>query len=254
MKSVQKPLQILSRASKFTTTPLSFSISSSASESITAPKPTKQPQPEGLTQEDLTQINLLLPRLCLLNHLDTATHLAITALLANPPLESVSLSVLIHSFTSQPDLARPMSLLTRLRHNPPSHPHLTPIATMLIASYFKKNRPREAFKMFSWLVRPGSQCVLDERVCEVLVNGFCRKGMVCEGLKVLRAMLGANIVPGGGVRKWVYRGLLREARIKEAVELNEALGCVRVGANGDESEGVKKVLALLDHMIFSCTD
>ncbi|KAM1066421.1 hypothetical protein ACFX2B_021598 [Malus domestica] len=95
------------------------------SESITAPKPTKQPQLEGLTQEDLTKINLLLRRLCLLNHLDTVTHLAITALLANLPLESVFLSVLIHSFTSQPDLARPMSLLTHLRHNPHSHPHLT---------------------------------------------------------------------------------------------------------------------------------
>ncbi|KAM1094298.1 hypothetical protein ACFX2B_009195 [Malus domestica] len=251
---IKKPLQIIFCALKFTTTPLSFSIFSSASESITAPKPTKQPQPEGLTQEDLTKINLFLPRLCLLNHFDTATHLTITALIANPPLESVSLSVLIHSFTSQPDLARPMLLLTRLKHNLPSHPHLMPIATMLIASYFKKNRSRKAFKMFSWLVRPRSQCVLDERVHEVLVNGFCRKRMVCEGLKVLRAMLGANIVLRGDGRKWVYRGLLREARIKEAVELNEALGCVRVGANGDESEGVKKVLALLDHMIFSCTD
>ncbi|KAM0965929.1 hypothetical protein ACFX2C_021758 [Malus domestica] len=89
------------------------------SESIIAPKPTKQPQLEGLTQEDLTKINLLLRRLCLLNHLD------ITALLANLPLESVFLSVLIHSFTSQPDLAQPMSLLNHLRHNPPSHPHLT---------------------------------------------------------------------------------------------------------------------------------
>ncbi|KAM0962631.1 hypothetical protein ACFX13_022149 [Malus domestica] len=95
------------------------------SESITAPNPTKQPQLEGLTQEDLTKINFLLRRLCLLNHLDTVTHLAITALLANLPLESVFLSVLIHSFTSQPDLARPMSLLTHLRHNPHSHPHLT---------------------------------------------------------------------------------------------------------------------------------
>ncbi|KAM1789754.1 hypothetical protein ACFX12_033882 [Malus domestica] len=78
--------------------------------------------------------------------------------------------------------------------------------------------------------------------------------MVREGLKFLRAMLGANIVPRGGVRKWAYRGLLRKDRIKEAVELNEALGWVGLGANDDESEGVKKVLALLDHMIFSCTD
>ncbi|KAM1162348.1 hypothetical protein ACFX1X_001385 [Malus domestica] len=88
MKSVQKPLQIMSRASKFTTTPLSFFHLLLASEPITAPKPTKQPQPDGLTQEDFTKINLLLPLLCLLNHLDTATHLAITALLANPSPKS----------------------------------------------------------------------------------------------------------------------------------------------------------------------
>ncbi|KAI5332401.1 hypothetical protein PRUPE_4G119000 [Prunus persica] len=249
MKSVQKPLHILSLASKSTITPRTFSTSTSAIDSITAPKPTNQTQTQSLTQEEHTKINLLLPRLCLLNHLDTATHLTITALLTNPPLKSLSLSILIHSFTSQPDMARPMSLLTRLRHNPPSHPYLTPITTMFIASYFKKNKPKEALKMFNWLVRPGSPCVLDERVCEVLVNGFCKNGMVLEALKVLRAMLSTNIVPGCDLKKWVYKVLLREARIKEAVELNEALGCVGDREKGDESECVKKVLALLDHMI-----
>ncbi|KAM1042484.1 hypothetical protein ACFX2A_034661 [Malus domestica] len=202
MKSVQKSLQILSRASKFTTTPLSFSISSSASEPITAPKPTKQPQPDGLTQEDFTKINLILPYLCLLNHLDTATHLAITALLVNPHLESVSST-------------------TRIR-----------IPTL----------------------RPSQPCPLPHTLRKTDPKRHSRKWMVREGLKFLRAMLGANIVPRGGVRKWAYRGLLREDRIKEAVELNEALGWVGLGANDDESEGVKKVLALLDHMIFSCTD
>ncbi|KAM1029988.1 hypothetical protein ACFX13_034621 [Malus domestica] len=202
MKSVQKSLQILSRASKFTTTPLSFSISSSASEPITAPKPTKQPQPDSLTQEDFTKINLILPHLCLLNHLDTATHLAITALLVNPPLESVSST-------------------THIR-----------IPTL----------------------RPSQPCPLPHTLRKTDPERHSRKGMVREGLKFQRAMLGANIMPGGGVRKWAYRGLLREARIKEAVELNEALGWVGLGANDDESEGVKKVLALLDHMIFSCTD
>ncbi|XP_004293884.1 PREDICTED: uncharacterized protein LOC101299936 [Fragaria vesca subsp. vesca] len=147
-------------------------------------------------------------------------------------------------------MARPMSLLTRLRHHPPSHSHLTPITTMLIASYFKRKRPREALKVFNWMVRPGSPVVLDERVCGVLVCGFCRNGMVLEALNVLRAMLGVNIVPGCDLRKWVYRGLLREARIKEALELNKALDCVGDG----ESEGFRKVLALLDHMIDSWTE
>ncbi|PRQ30145.1 putative pentatricopeptide [Rosa chinensis] len=254
MKSVQKAQQIFSLASKPTITQLSIPFSSSSTiDSITSTKPT-QTQTQTLTQEDLTNINLLLPRLCLSGHLDTSTHLTITALLTNPPLHSLSLSILIHSFTSQPDMARPMSLLTRLRHNPPSHSYLTPITTMLIASYFKRKRPREALKLFNWMVRPGSPVVLDERVCGVLVGGFCRNGMVLEALNVLRAMLGASIVPGCNLRKWVYRGLLREARIREALELNEALDCVGDSEKGCVSEGFRKVLALLDHMIDKWTE
>ncbi|GMY35070.1 pentatricopeptide repeat-containing protein At3g22470, mitochondrial-like [Fagus crenata] len=133
-------------------------------------------------------------------------------------------------------MALSMSLLTRLKHNPISQTHLTPITTMLIASYFKQLKPKEAFKVFNWMVRPGSPCVLDVKVCGILVNGFCRIGMVLEALKVLRQMFG----------KWVYRGLLREARIKEAMELNEALGLVW-DVGGDEA--MKKVLGLLDCMI-----
>lgn len=95
--------------------------------------------------------------------------------------------------------------------------------------------------------------MLDERVCGVLVCGFCKNGMVLEALNVLRAMLSANIVPGCGLRKWVYRGLLREARIRDALDLNEALDCVGDSEKGGESEGFKKVLALLDHMIVNWT-
>ncbi|KAL6201734.1 hypothetical protein ACLB2K_025446 [Fragaria x ananassa] len=113
-------------------------------------------------------------------------------------------------------MARPMSLLTRLRHHPPSHSYLTPISTMLIASYFKRKRPREALRVFNWMVRPGSPVVLDERVCVVLVSGFCRNGMVLEALNVLRAMLGANIVPGCGLRKWVYRAGHSRAASRDA--------------------------------------
>jgi pentatricopeptide repeat protein len=77
----------------------------------------------------------------------------------------------------------PMSLLTRLKHNPVAHSHLTPITTMLIASYFKKHKPKEALKVFNWMVRPGSPCVLDEKVCGILVSGFCKQGMVLEGFE-----------------------------------------------------------------------
>jgi pentatricopeptide repeat protein len=100
--------------------------------------------------------------------------------------------------------------------------------------------------VFNWMVRPGSPCVLDVKVCGILVNGFCRIGMVLEALKVLREMVGVNLVPEREFAKWVYRGLLREARIKEAMELNEALGLVW-DVGGDEA--MKKVLGLLDCMI-----
>ncbi|PPS09191.1 hypothetical protein GOBAR_AA11448 [Gossypium barbadense] len=102
-----------------------------------------------LTPEEISKINLLLPRLCLFNHLPTAIQLTTTALtLPNPPPDpkSLSLSILIHSLTLQPDLKLPMSLLTRLSRKHPPHPYLTPISTMLIASYLKKDRPKDALK------------------------------------------------------------------------------------------------------------
>ncbi|KAL4614363.1 hypothetical protein ACB092_07G049100 [Castanea dentata] len=206
----------------------------------------------SLTQEQFTKINLLLPRLCLSNHLSTAIHLTTTALLTNPPPKSLSFSILIHSLISQPNMALSMSLLTFLKHNPKiSQTHLSDLTTMLIASYFKHHKAREAFKVFNWMVRPGSPCVLDLKVCGILVNGFCRKGMVFEALKVLRGMVGVNLVPGRDLGKWVYRGLLREARIREAMELNEALGLV-LDVSGDEA--MKKVLGLLDHIIGNWTE
>jgi pentatricopeptide repeat protein len=229
--------------------PLSSSASSSSSsEASPASKPIIS---SNLTQEELTKINLLLPRLCLSNHLPTAIHLTSTVLLTNPPTKSLSLSILVDSLTSQPYMSLPMSLLTHLNHNPTAHSHLTPITTMLIASYFKKHKPKEALKVFNWMVRPGSPCVLDEKVCRILVYGFCKQGIVLEALKVLRAMVGVNLVPGRDLGTWVYRGLLREARIKDALELNEALGLVK-DVVGDEA--VKKVLGLLDHMIVLWTD
>ncbi|KAF4391409.1 hypothetical protein F8388_008020 [Cannabis sativa] len=194
-----------------------------------------------LTQDELTEINLLLPRLCLSNQLNTATHLAITALLTNPPLDAISLSALLDSLASQSDMAMPMSLLTRLKHSPMSQHHVAPINNMLVAAYFRKGKPKEALKVFNWMVRSGSPFKLEEKFCGILVDGFCRSGMVLEALKVLSAMVAADICPHGELRKVVYRGLLREARIRGAMELNKALYC--------DCEGMKKALDLLDTMI-----
>lgn len=81
-----------------------------------------------------------------------------------------------------------------------------------------------------------------------LLDGFCWNGFVFEALRVLSDMLSANLVPGEGLRNKVYRSLLREARIKEAKELNEALACL-----GDSGESVK-VLDLLDQITANWRD
>lgn len=77
----------------------------------------------------------------------------------------------------------------------------------------------------------------------VLVGELCRTGLVLEGLMVLRDMVKANLRPGERLKERIFRSLLREARIREAMELNEAL--CRVG-NG-------KVLDLLDLLIRNWT-
>ncbi|KAF4378819.1 hypothetical protein F8388_006270 [Cannabis sativa] len=170
---------------------------------------------DDLINDVITEINLLLPRLCLSNQLNTATHLAITALLTNAPLDAISLSALLDSLASQSDIAMPMSLLTRLRRSPMSQQHVAPINNTLVAAYFRKGQPKEAIKVFNWMVRSGSPFKLVEKFCGILVDGFCRSGMVLKALKVLRAMVAADICPHGELRKVVYRGLLREARIRE---------------------------------------
>ncbi|GMN49565.1 hypothetical protein TIFTF001_018724 [Ficus carica] len=202
----------------------------------------------SLTADEVAQINLLLPRLCLSSdrrHLATATKLATAALLTNPPPNSLSLSPLLLSLASLPssDTSLPMSLLTRLRH---SHsPHLLPSATALAASYFRAAHPKLAFKLFNWVVRPGSNVVVDRRLCAVLVGGFCRNGMVLESLKVLRAFVSSNDgAPRGGgeLGRLVCRGLLREARVWEAAELSQAL------------DGRDEVSQVLDRIIENWTE
>ncbi|CAI0546308.1 unnamed protein product [Linum tenue] len=202
-----------------------------------------------LTDEEITKINLLIPRLCLsnTNHLPTAIQLMTTALLTNPPLQSLSLSIFIHSLTSEPDMAKPMSVLTVLRHNPSAHAHLSPTASMLVSSYMRRKRPKEALKVYHWMLRPGSACKVGKDVYGVLVYGFCNLGLVLDSLKVLRDMVDEGLLPGNGLRRIVKRSLLWEARVCEAVELDTALSaCYTEGAAG---EFYTKLLNLLDSLI-----
>ncbi|XP_060962329.1 pentatricopeptide repeat-containing protein At5g64320, mitochondrial-like, partial [Cannabis sativa] len=177
--------------------------------------PADSPSSSSSSSKPVTEINLLLPRLCLSNQLNTATHLAITALLTNPPLDAISLSALLDSLASQSDITMPMSLLTRLRRSPMFQHHVAPINNTLVAAYFRKGQLKEAIKVFNWMLRSGSPFKLVEKFCGILVDEFCRSGMVLKALKVLRAMVAADICPHGELRKVVYRGLLREARIRE---------------------------------------
>ncbi|CAN0911790.1 hypothetical protein LINGRAPRIM_LOCUS1005 [Linum grandiflorum] len=206
-------------------------------------------QPTTLTNEEITKINLLIPRLCIIpENLPTAIHLITTALLTNPPPKSLSLSIFIHSLTSEPDMAKPMSLLTVLRHNPSAHSYQSPIASLLISSYLKRNRPKEALKVYHWMLRPGSLCKVEKNVYGVLFYGFCKLGLAFDSLKILKDMVGVGLLPGDGLRKMVQRNLLWEARVCEAVELDAALsGCVG-------GEGFEKVVSLLDSLVGNWRD
>ncbi|KAJ8766014.1 hypothetical protein K2173_020530 [Erythroxylum novogranatense] len=206
----------------------------------------------ALTQEELTKINLLLPRLCLSNNLTTAIKLTSTALLTNPPPNCLSFSILIHSLTSLPDMTKSMSLLTILRHTPEAYHHLTPITTMLVTSYMRRKRPKEALKVYQWMLRPGSRCKVESRLLfGVLVGGLCGVGWVLEGLMVLKDMVCSGFLPGARLRDKVCRSLLREARVREAVELDMAFCCCFEDENG---ESAKKVVEYLDSVIRNWTD
>ncbi|KAH0770839.1 hypothetical protein KY290_014820 [Solanum tuberosum] len=223
MRSIQR-LCFLSSPyllSRFTPNSLPFTSSSSFPHALIEPT-TSTIAATSLTQEELTQINLLIPRLCSSNHLKEAANLITTTFLTNPSLESISVSIFIHRLSLEPDLTQPMYFLNRL----------------------KNREATKGLKIFHWVLRPDFPCPVDYGLCAILVNGFCKNGMVVEGLKVLRMMVVGNLKFGGEVRMWVYRSLLREARIKEAQELNEALKCVENGDKGNE-----EVVALLDSII-----
>ncbi|KAF5199362.1 hypothetical protein FRX31_011046 [Thalictrum thalictroides] len=144
-----------------------------------------------------------------------------------------------------------MSLLNRLKHNPTSHFALPHINKLLITSYLKKQKFKEAMKIFGWISRPDSPCEVDVMLYRIVVKGLCRNYMTVEALRVVKKMVEDKVEVGSDLRDWVYRSLLREARIMEANELNEALNCDLVNG-GDED--LQKVLGLLEQMINNWTE
>ncbi|GMH27713.1 hypothetical protein Nepgr_029556 [Nepenthes gracilis] len=204
------------------------------------------PENVSLSPEEIAKINLLMPRLCNSDRVRDAVRLAEAALMAaSPPPKSLSISILVDRLSENPDMADSMALLNRLKHNPRTHFSLLAVIHMLLSSYFGKKKPKEALKVFNWMLRPDSPSPPNPAVYGVLICGFCGNSMLFEGLKVLRQMISSNCALEMEVRMAVYRGLLREARIREAKELNEKLECIGDGV----SDGAEKVLKLIDEII-----
>ncbi|KAL3655092.1 hypothetical protein CASFOL_000878 [Castilleja foliolosa] len=209
----------------------------------------------GLTEEEVHQINDVVPRLCSSNHLKEAVQLISAALsTANPPVGSLPLSILINRLALEPDLTQPMHLLNSLKYtsNTEKTPILLPITKMFVSYFFRNGHPKRAVKIFQWVSRPDFPGGLMDNL-ELygdLIDGFCRNGMILDALRVLRVMADGNLVIGSEIRFRVYRGLLREARVDEALELKAIFDCGTLGSNG----GTKEVVDLLDRMITNWVD
>uniref|UniRef100_A0A3Q7FT21 Uncharacterized protein n=1 Tax=Solanum lycopersicum TaxID=4081 RepID=A0A3Q7FT21_SOLLC len=156
MRSIQR-LRFLhspSLLSRFTANylPLTSSYSSSSPHAQMEPT-TSITAATFLTQEELTQINLLIPRLCSSNHLKEAANLITTAFLTNPSLESISVSIFIHRLSLEPDLTQPMYFLNRLKYTPKAQSFLLPICKMLVSLYFRNREAKKGLKIFHWVSR-----------------------------------------------------------------------------------------------------
>ncbi|XP_061350041.1 uncharacterized protein LOC133295258 [Gastrolobium bilobum] len=241
----------LHRPTKTTVCKMRFGPFSSSSSSPSKEPPYSHSEITTLTDSDLTKINHLIPRLCDSNQLPTALRLFTAALLANPPLQSLPLSAVVHSLTSQHDLTQPMSLLTHLNHTPHSHHYIPPITLSLLSSYIRLRKCNHALKVFRWLQRPDTPCSPDETVYEVLIQGLCINGLVLEALKAFRDMMGGSkFAPCCDSKEWVYRGLLMEARVNEAMEFYSALS----GFERDGEGGRERVLVVLERLIAEWTE
>ncbi|KAH7654589.1 Pentatricopeptide repeat-containing protein [Dioscorea alata] len=199
---------------------------------------------EALTKEELSQIHALVPRLIDSGHLDDAVRLIDAALLADPSSQSsLPLPLIADSLSDHSDLTPTMSLLTAVRYNP-SRPSPLALVSLLIASFLRRRRLKEAVKVFFWLCRSDSPCRPDRDVYATAIEGFCRHGKTLEGLRAMREMVRDGVVPEREMKEAVWRGLLQEARVDEAQELNAALADVR-----EEGDVLDAVALVLDRII-----
>ncbi|KAG6498916.1 pentatricopeptide repeat-containing protein At1g52620-like isoform X1 [Zingiber officinale] len=214
----------------------------STSASPLSPPPPLEPS-AFLTDVELAEIRLLVRRLCESDRHDAAVRLITTALLADPPLDALPIASLADRLSSLPDMVAAMSLLTALRYHP-RHPSPIPFCYSLISSYFQNSRPKEAAKVLSWLFRSDTPCRPDAEVYRISVEGFCRLGRMLDALIAVKEMVSDRITPASETRVTIYRGLLQQARVDEAQELDPALMVIE-----QSGEGFGDVLKLLDRII-----
>ncbi|CAA6668652.1 unnamed protein product [Spirodela intermedia] len=233
-----------------------------ASSSLTSPPASTggadtppSPPPQYLTPEEIAQVNRLLPNLCNSGHLREAVALLDASLLAGAPLDALPVAAVLRRLCGgggddellRHDMTHSMALLNALLHNPRRHPAAAAaIAAMLVETYLELRRPREALKVFDWMRRPKSPCPPELRLWRAMVQGLCRYGRLLEALRVVKEML---VVTGAAA--WVYWSLLNEARVREGLELDEALG--GVCEVGDE-EACERAVQVLDRIISNWRD
>ncbi|XP_072970888.1 uncharacterized protein [Typha angustifolia] len=191
----------------------------------------------------LAELRRLLPLLLSSDHHSTAFSLLSTVLLLRPPLASLPISTIVSHLSSHSDLAPSLALLTTLRHHP-LRPSPLPFASPLVSSFFSNRRPKDAAKVFFWLCREDSPCRPDAETYRVAVEGFCWHGRMVDALKAVKEMVSDGVAVGEVLRKELCKGLMQEARIEEAWEVEEAL-------KGVEKEGGKdgKVVEVLERLI-----
>ncbi|KAK8966865.1 hypothetical protein KSP40_PGU015628 [Platanthera guangdongensis] len=200
-----------------------------------------------LSKNELAELRNLLPSLCDTGHPLDAVRLLDAALLAAPPLSSLPLPDLTDRLCSLPDMTATMALLTALRFNP-RRPSPLPFCAMMLSSYFRRRRLREAAKVFAWLCRADSPCRPDIKIYGIAVRGFCERARAFEAVRVAREMVRDEVVLTVDLRVLLCHALLREARVQEALDLDSAINMVGEAGDG-HGDRIDGVVELLDSMI-----
>lgn len=202
---------------------------------FSSPAAKKPPPAATITAGDLTEINLLVPRLLDAGRQSEATRLVVTSLLLRPPLPSLPLPLLVRRLAAHPATAPAFALLTALRRAGPHCHYALPSAyRILAAAYLRDRRLKDALKVFDHMSRlrgvvaglPG------EEDYGAMIRGIAGGGGRAEEvMRVFGKMVGDGVAVAPAVRERVVGCLLREARVREAEELEQAL--VRAGNGGD---------------------